>query len=402
MVIRAVYFVFIARALGPEGYGAFAAVTALVAIASPFAGWGGGDLLIRDVARGTKSFHDAWGKALLVVLLSGSILVGIVISSARLLLPGTIPMMLVVAVALSDLFFLRVIDTGAQAYQAFERLDRTAIIRASPSLLRLVGAAAVLPLFGSASPQLWGWIYLATTVISAVGTVCTIQLELGSPVFKIGEVLTDWKDGFLFALSLSAQSIYNDIDKSMLARLSTLDATGIYAAAYRLVAVAVTPVRSILYAAYARFFQHGAQGIGGSVRYARRLLPVGLASAFLPAILLFLSAPLIPQLLGEDYASAVDAIRWLAFLPVLKAGNYFAADALTGAGKQGVRSAIQIAVAAVNVLLNIWLIPEYSWRGTAIASLVSDALLTMSLWVAVWYLSRISVGKSVGLSVSPG
>jgi O-antigen/teichoic acid export membrane protein len=47
-----------------------------------------------------------------------------------------------------------------------------------------------------------------------------------------------------------------------------------------------------------------------------------------------------------------------------------------------------VSVAAINVLLNLWLIPAYSWRGAAWASLLTDGLLAISLWCAIQFLSR--------------
>ena len=44
-------------------------------------------------------------------------------------------------------------------------------------------------------------------------------------------------------------------------------------------------------------------------------------------------------------------------------------DALTGADRQGVRTVLQLATAALNVGLNLLLIPAYSWRGAAWATL---------------------------------
>jgi O-antigen/teichoic acid export membrane protein len=87
--------------------------------------------------------------------------------------------------------------------------------------------------------------------------------------------------------------------------------------------------------------------------------------------------------LGPEYAPTVDVLRWLAPLPLLKALHYFAADTLTGAGFQSLRSIVQIGVAGVNVVLNLWLIPRYGWRGAAGSSLVTDGLLLVSLVVMV-------------------
>jgi O-antigen/teichoic acid export membrane protein len=68
---------------------------------------------------------------------------------------------------------------------------------------------------------------------------------------------------------------------------------------------------------------------------------------------------------------------------VLKAVHYFLSDTLTGTGYQALRSSIQASVAVFNVLINLWLIPTYSWRGAAWASLASDGLLAVSVAIAV-------------------
>ena len=60
---------------------------------------------------------------------------------------------------------------------------------------------------------------------------------------------------------------------------------------------------------------------------------------------------------------------------------------MTGADFQGFRSCIQVVVALLNVCLNLWLIPGYSWRGAAWASLVSDGLLVLGTWGATLILS---------------
>jgi O-antigen/teichoic acid export membrane protein len=75
---------------------------------------------------------------------------------------------------------------------------------------------------------------------------------------------------------------------------------------------------------------------------------------------------------------------------LLKATHYFLSDTLTGAGHQGLRSAIQAGVALFNVLINLWLIPRYSWVGAAWSSIASDALLAFSVGMAVYILSKTS------------
>jgi O-antigen/teichoic acid export membrane protein len=93
-------------------------------------------------------------------------------------------------------------------------------------------------------------------------------------------------------------------------------------------------------------------------------------------------------IVGRSYAGADDALRWLSPILLFRSVHYFLSNSLTGADFQGVRSAIQVAVAVVNLLLNLWLIPAYSWRGAAWASLASDGLLMIGVLLAVLILNE--------------
>lgn len=386
--IQAVYFVLIARALGSREYGLYVGVLAVVAIAAPFASLGAGNLLIKHVARDPGTFSRQWGKALLTTVLSGTLLLGLVCSAGRLWLPHAVPLGLVVAVGTADLLFVRLVDVSAQAYQAHHWLSRTALLQLLLSPLRLLGAAGLIAVIAVPTAAQLGIVYLVSAVIGGSFAVALATRELGRPVFLRGDLGGELREGAYFATNLSAQSINNDIDKAMLARLATLEATGIYGAAYRLVDVAFLPVTSLLVATYPRFFQHGVHGVGAAVRYSRSLMYWATAYGLLAAAALFLMAPALSFLLGNEYREGVVAVRWLAVLPLLKAIQYFGANALTGAGYQGVRTGALVCIAGMNVLLNLWLIPLYSWRGAAIATVASDGLLGLVIWLIVWQLCR--------------
>ena len=114
-------------------------------------------------------------------------------------------------------------------------------------------------------------------------------------------------------------------------------------------------------------------------------------------IVLWLSAPLLPLVLGANYAQTARALRWLALLPILRSGHIFLADSLSGAGFQGLRSAIQAAVAGINIALNIAILPRYGWLGAAWTSLASDGLLLLCLWSAVQHKLRTAVPSTIHL-----
>jgi O-antigen/teichoic acid export membrane protein len=277
-----------------------------------------------------------------------------------------------------------------QAFIAFDRLKWTAALNVLLSTSRLTAAIILAVLHRSPSALQWGTFYFGSTSIVTLGALLLVLVKLGAPTFSLPRTLAETKEGLYFSVSQSAQTIYNDIDKTMLARLGTLEATGIYGAAYRLIDVSFAPVCSLLSAAYPNFFRAGIGGIAATLQYAKPLILRALGYAAFVSIALVAGAGIVPYVLGGEYRLTVEALRWLAVLPMLKVVHYFLSDALAGAGYQGLRTFIHVSVAVFNILINLWIIPAYSWRGAAWSSIASDALLACGIGIAVLVLSRHS------------
>ncbi|HEX3472624.1 MAG TPA: oligosaccharide flippase family protein [Silvibacterium sp.] len=388
LVIQAAYFVLIARSLEPAQYGAFVAVVAFAAIVSPFVGLGTSNLIIRNVARDKDSFSWSWGNGLLVTLVSGAAALILVLSST-FLLPANLHWSVLFFVAAADLIFGRIVDFCGFVFSAVNRFGATAQLNIWSSLSRLIGLSILVAFVRRPSIEYWAAIYLVTTFATAAGALGWGLMALEKPTLKTSAIWPELKEGVFFSVGLSAQTVYNDIDKTMLAKLGDLSATGIYGAAYRIIDVSLVPLRSILSAANPGFFRAGHHGgIRETRRLMGRLLPKTIAYAVLASIALLVFAPVVPHILGKEYERSVSALRWLAILPVLKTIHSFFADALTGAGYQRLRTIIQIAVAVFNILINLWIIPAYSWLGAAWSSIASDAALLCLLAVAITTLSR--------------
>lgn len=384
--IQTAYFILIARTLGPTQYGAFVAVTAAAAIGGPFVGLGCGNLLVKNVARDRALFPLYWGKGLVSIGLSGMVFASLLMLGGHALLAASIPQSVIVSVALSDLLLIKITDLAAFGFQAFDTLRPTAVLNLLASATRLVGIVALTLWIHSPTATQWAAAYLAATFLTALVSYFFLAGTHGLPEFDLQHLRSELRDGFYFSASASAFSIYTDIDKTILARLASLEAAGIYAAAYRLIDIAFIPVRSLLSAAYTSMFRHGANGMSGTVPYAQRLLKKIAWYPLVGAVAIFTAAPLAPSLLGHEYADTCGALRLLALIPLFKTLQFFAADAMTGANFQGMRTLIQVADALFNIGLNLWLVPRFSWRGAAWASLLSDGLLAIGLWCGAYLL----------------
>jgi O-antigen/teichoic acid export membrane protein len=387
IVFQTGYFILIARALGVSDFGALAAAVALVSLFAPFATWGSGNVLVMDVAREPRSFPVAFGNALITLIVSGTALLVIVLAVGAVLLPR-VPLTAIFLLGIADLGFARVVDVAGQCFQAFDRIVAVAWISVLVPALRCAVAVAFVAISTSSSLVTWTALYLGATVIAAVITLWSVSRRLGRPTPVRALLSRRLRLGGYFAVSASATTIYSDIDRVLLARLGTLDATGIYAAAYRAAGMAYMPIMALLTVTYSSFFRAGKEGIRGSTAYALRLLTPAAAYGAFAGLGILVLAPLAPVVLGNEYSETVEALRWLAPLPLLAALTYLPADALTGADAQGLRTRLQLGAAALNVVLSAMLIPAYSWRGAAWATLATLSVLSLSLWLAVALLKR--------------
>jgi O-antigen/teichoic acid export membrane protein len=377
LLVQAAYFVAVARGLGAAGYGEFITVAALAAMLVPFGGLGTGNLLVRDVSREPAALAERWSTALVTTVLSGLLLTALLFVVASYALAG-VPVLLVVLVGLADLVFAQVADICGKACQAEQRLDLTAGLDTLLSVVKLAAALVLWLLITTPTPLVWACCYAAANVLAAAVSMGVIYARHGALPLRWCVSGRATREGVYFSLSLWAQAVQRDIDKMLIIRLAGPQAAGIYAAASRIVEMAFTPVHSLLAATYPGFFRHGAAGLGGALAFARPLVAAGSLYGVVAGLALVLAAPALPLLLGEGFEGAVESIRWLALLPLLKALHYIAGDVLTGAGFQRLRSGLQLLVGAAGVGLALWAIPLFAWRGAADAAVATNLVLVVA------------------------
>jgi O-antigen/teichoic acid export membrane protein len=158
---------------------------------------------------------------------------------------------------------------------------------------------------------------------------------------------------------------------------------------YRGIEMATLPLRSIHTAAYPRFCQAGAHSFARVRELARRILKKTTLLAGGCTVGLWIFAPLVPLVVGKNFAPTIAVVRLLCIIPFLRSFHLCAGDALAGAGFQRYRFWYESAAAGGNVVLNLLLIPRYSWHGAAWASLATDGSLAIVSWITL----RLALGR---------
>jgi O-antigen/teichoic acid export membrane protein len=380
-------FVILARLLGARQYGVLAGAAALVAVVSQYSGLGSGLIFLRYVSPDPTRFREYWGNILMAIGTFGTLVV-IGLHIAGRWLVGPEGASILIFLALGDCICQQLTNCASQVFQAFEKMKYTAGLSLSVNLVRLVLAASMFLIFKTATARQWAMASLFVSVVAATAAFVMVTRRFGKPKFMPKLLAARASEGFVFALSGSTTTVYNDIDKVMLGHYGMNVANGIYSMAYRVVNIGAMPIVSIFAAAFPRFFREGAKGINHVEPYARNLLKKTAVLGLGIAACMFLCAPIIPHLVGKGFADSVSALRWLCLIPFFRSFHLSSGDAIAGAGHQKFRLLAQASAAGGNFLMNLYLIPHYSWVGAAWASLATDAILGALNWGFLLYLCR--------------
>jgi O-antigen/teichoic acid export membrane protein len=380
VVVLAGYFVLLARLLGVREYGVFVGAYAFVSLATPYSGLGSGMLFVRYVSTDDRNFAAYWGNILIATFTTGIVLTFLLIMLApRLLNPASAALTLLVG--LGECIFRQLVLCVAQVFQAYERLNMTAMTGWLTNSLRLIAVAILAVLVHHATAWQWAQWSLAASIAAAIAGTAIVTMQFGRPKFMPRLFVERFGEGFNFSFAGSTQSVYNDIDKTMLSHYGMNVANGLYTMAYRIVDIAALPVSAVDSAVLPRFFRQGVENpesvAGLSTRLARRAALLGLAIA----AAMFMCAPLIPHIVGNGFRDSVMALRWLCLIPAFRGVHQLTGSAITGMGFQRYRTMAQFSAAALNFGLNLWLIPHYGWHGAAWSSLATDGSLGLANWL---------------------
>lgn len=188
-------------------------------------------------------------------------------------------------------------------------------------------------------------------------------------------------ESFPLAISAFMISIYYNLDMVMLGVIKTEAEVGIYNAVYRIFMIGILPIGvivKILLPSLARISQKN-ELINSLVKYGTMLF---LNSVIVSVVFYFFSEEILNIIFGEQYIAGTTALMIISFNIAVIGVNVFFGNPLTVWGKQRQYAVAITFGAIVNVLLNIMLIPKYSYNGAAFATLLSEVVV----FVGVFYL----------------
>jgi PST family polysaccharide transporter len=370
----------VTRYLGPGQFGSLVYATALASLLGSLANLGLDGIVVRDIVRAPDRTNESLGTAFALKALGGVLTVLFAVGIVSLLRPHDTTALALVAV-ISAGTIIQAFDTVDFWFQS--QVQAKYIVYARSFAFVVMSGVRIGLIYLRAPLLAFAWAFLAELLLSAVGMAFAYRL--------VGEHLSHWRvrvrrarelltDSWPLVLSGLAIGVYMKIDTLMLGDMVGDAAAGIYGAATRISEVwyfiPATIIMSVAPSITA------AKRRGDAVYYARleRLFLLLASIAFAIAIpLTFLSGPIVHLLYGPNYADAAPVLVvhiWAAVFVSLGMGQgcWFVNEELTH-----MTLSRTLTGAAVNVGMNLVLIPRHGALGAAIATVVSYALSAVVL-----------------------
>jgi O-antigen/teichoic acid export membrane protein len=371
LVLQAAYFILLARLLSSTEYGIFAGAFAFTSIASQFSSVGMGSIFIRYVSLDHKAFSVYWGNILLAIAGTSGLLVLILpFAGQHLLNPSSAKLVLLSTIANCICGQLTV--EISRIFLTFEKMRITATLNLLTQLMRTLAVLLMIVVLHHSTAWWWAVVSMLVSIVASAIAICTVIRCFGWPRFSPLLFARRGIEGISFAFSASTTPVLNDIDKTMLSSYGMNLENGIYSLAYRVIDMATIPIYAIRDAVLPRMFRNGPAGIVATYELTLRLMKRCLLLGTAAAAGVFVLSPLVPHVLGHGFYESAAALRWLCLIPIFRGVHQLAGSALAGSGFQRYRTLAQVLAGGFNFGVNLWLIPQYGWRGAAWSSLATD------------------------------
>ncbi len=367
--------VVLARVLGVEKYGIFAFVWASSLLFGLLTHFGFDSLIVRDVSRDKRCV--------------GRYLVGIFIVKCILLIIALfificwIDVFLVVGeykkkllfTGIFTAFFMNNLIFSSAFFRAYQKANIEAIIRVLVSIF----VSGISMIIAYMTGNLF-YLLLARLIIYIYIFILSIYLinRYLNPDFldAFKEIWFFLKAGWPFAVSVFFIFLYINIDVVMLNLMKGDEATGLYSIAVKILTVFMLIPLGVSNAVLPALSNYRKEGSEEFFRLSENVARYMLIIAFF--VILFnitLGKYLVGVFFGEAYRISGNILSLITFTLIFLYMNHLAYNMFLASNKERNLIILTASGACFNIIMNLILIPKYSYYGAAIATILSEGII---------------------------
>lgn len=373
IVTRLAIFPIVARYLGLQSFGLFTLILAISMAITPIANFGVERIVFRELSTSKVNHNTFFSTTVIAKIFLSLFLCVLSIISIRLFSPWDAQVNLALMLGILEQLVFCMGQTYLAAVRASEKMefDTLANFAHKLSLFGLILAAVLLD---------WGftgifWARFAASVLFILAAVAmTYTLFLKPRIrFRMAyakHIITESFPVMIFSLLLS---LIFRVDVFILGWLGTASEVALFEGPHRLISqiqVLATSISFAIFPVLSRAYSENRMDLLQT--YYDTTYKFVLIIGMLGTILIYVAGkPLIILLLGRDFASAVLSMQIMSPIVVCLFLVLLQTSFLLAIGQQGLNTlAVGIAL-VVNIILDLILIPGYSYAGASLATMIS-------------------------------
>lgn len=385
--LTAFALMYAARLLGPERYGMYSTASAWANAFLVLSDLGLSTVMLRVAAREPEKISVYFGNTLVVqsimsvILWSAIVLIGIGVGY------NSTTLMLIMILGASNLIYeSRKVMRGV--FRANLSLKTLGVLDVFNGAGFFIVSMLVLLLISNKDTALFGvahaslWVDITTILILFVYT-----LRLARPHVNFSQIVPMVKDSFVFTLYNVFLMLYFQIDQILLSVLRNTTEVGLYAAPMQIVMVVLFIPLMVFQVTVPIMFRFSKNNMEKYKR-ANFIIWRYLSAIGIPAgVGLFILAPdLLRFIYGMGYfhdssalfGVSVAAAQFFALFLIVRFCTIAQGNSITTTDRQRVRAVLQIIAVAINITLDLLLIPRFGAVGAAGATLATELVLGIS------------------------
>lgn len=367
--------VWVARYLGPEQFGLLNYALAFTGLFGAIATLGLQGIVVRDIVRNPDGARLTLGTAALLQFIGGLVAFVLILIAIGYLRPDDLLSRSIVAILGAMLLF----KTSDIAVYWFEsQVQSKYVVWAQNSIFLIFALGKVALIFNNASLTAFVWLMLLEAILVALILIIFFD-RFGRPLTtlraKSRRAIELLRDSWPLLLSGMAITIYMKIDQVMLGEMKGSEAVGIFSAATRISEVWYFIPMAIV-ASVSPAIISTKQDCEKKYLYRTQKLFdwLVLLSVSVAIPMTFLSDFIVEILYGKSYADSAALLAIHIWASVFVCLGVASSQNLLAENRQIISMQRTFAGLAVNILLNLLLIPSYGAMGAAVATVISQAM----------------------------
>lgn len=388
-VVGVIWVIFLAQSLTVAEYGKYTLVNSFVGIFAFLPDLGIGLIVVREIAKNRKKANLYLGNSLLLNVFFAFVTLLTILLIKRWIIPSPSTDYLIFIASLT-LFFSIIRTAPVFYFEGTERMGIAAILTSLNTVLLLFGAFVLFE-FGLGLPGIF-WGMLLGTILSII-IAWVLMVKYVIPKVKFEKKLATYflLQGLPLGMAAFASLVYSNVDSVILGRMLGDRSVGLYNAAtpfaFSLIQLLNVPFVMAIYPALTRIGRKNPKRFNRAVLKSLGVIALW---SFPIAIFVSLASPIfVPLIFGHKYDSAIPILKILVFFVPFASLSALLYKVLIVIKKQKTYLIVSLIGAAINIVLNLVLIPMWGIYGAAFTEIITQFVLFVIYSIVVYIFLKI-------------